>query len=352
MATAAASNQRAEPRANALTGYPQGGLRFDWSMVALSALFIAGLWVDGWAHFHGEVDGSFFTPWHLLFYSAYGVVTLFLGYHQLRNVQKGYTFARALPKGYALSLVGVVLFGLSGVGDMVWHTLFGIEGGTEALMSPTHIGLALGMILVTTGAARAAWLRLRAGETLRGWLSLGALIMSMTLLLSLLTFFTSYANPIVNPSALNTARNVQDSGVTSILFTSIIFSMIVTVLTWNWRLPFGTFTVIFTLNTALLTILNDFYLLIVAAVAAGLIMDVLYVLIKPSAARAGRFMAFAFLAPSVFYIVYFLALDVAATVRWSIHVWTGSIFIAGVFGLMLAVLITATAQPPKPADNG
>jgi len=36
--------------------------RFDWAMGLLSALLVAGIYQDGWAHNHGKVDETFFTP--------------------------------------------------------------------------------------------------------------------------------------------------------------------------------------------------------------------------------------------------------------------------------------------------
>lgn len=196
MATAAQTASTGA-RKVAQTGFPAGGLRFDWAYIGLSALFVAGLWVDGWAHFHGQVDDSFFTPWHFLFYSAFGFVALFTGFHHWRNTNRGYAFQQALPRGYWLSLIGVVTFGIGGVGDMIWHTLFGIEAGSEALTSPTHILLAVGMTLIISGPLRAAWLR----PKVQGWRQLGPSIISATLLLSLFAFFTSYAHPLVNPLA-------------------------------------------------------------------------------------------------------------------------------------------------------
>ncbi len=212
MATASQSQTPAAAQTVTKSGYPEGGLRFDWVMTGLSAVYLAGLWVDGWAHFHGEVDGSFFTPWHFLFYSAFGLVALFLGFHQMRNINRGYAFTRALPKGYWLSLIGVVVFALGGAGDMIWHTLFGIEAGTEALLSPSHIMLAIGMTLVFTGPVRAAWIRARevSGE-IRGWRALGPMIVCMTLLLTLIMFFTSYAHPVVSPYVFTRITPVQQS---------------------------------------------------------------------------------------------------------------------------------------------
>jgi Tol biopolymer transport system component len=195
MATAASA--RVVPSRATVGGYPAGSIRFDWSYIFLACLLVAGLMVDGWAHFHGQVDDSFFTPWHFLFYSAFATVALFTAYHQYRNVRKGHEFTKALPQGYWLSLVGVVIFALGGVGDMIWHTLFGIEGGTEALMSPTHIMLAIGMALISTGPLRAAWHRAES----RGWWALGPSLIGASLFLLLGAFFTSYAHPFVVPTA-------------------------------------------------------------------------------------------------------------------------------------------------------
>lgn len=38
-------------------------------------------------------------------------------------------------------MAGAFIFGLGGFGDMIWHTVFGIEVGTNALFSPTHLML-------------------------------------------------------------------------------------------------------------------------------------------------------------------------------------------------------------------
>ncbi|MBC8099071.1 MAG: hypothetical protein H7Y11_06485 [Armatimonadetes bacterium] len=347
MATAAntaASGAKARP--SSVTGYPEGGLRFDWAMTALSALFLGGLWVDGWAHFHDKTDTSFFTPWHFVFYGAFGAVGLFLGYHQVRNVTRGYGFARALPAGYWLSLVGAAIFALSGVGDMVWHTLFGIEGGTEALMSPTHIGLSVGMGLVFTGALRATLWRARQMDVpLRGWRNLGPAIVSAALLLSLLWFFTSYANPIGIPLAAKGmgGRFAQDEGVTGLLLSSAMLSGIMALLAWRWRLPFGAYTLLFSFSTALMTVLNDFYLLIPPAIIAGIVVDVLATRLQPSRERTGQFILLLLLAPMVYFGSYFGALALVAGIGWSVHVWTGSIVIAGFIGGLIGGLIIATS---------
>ncbi len=48
-------------------------LRLDLLMGVLGMVFVGGLYLDGWAHAHGMVDKTFFTPWHAVLYSAYAL---------------------------------------------------------------------------------------------------------------------------------------------------------------------------------------------------------------------------------------------------------------------------------------
>ncbi|MCU0475589.1 MAG: hypothetical protein MUC99_05695 [Anaerolineae bacterium] len=345
------SVERQATRLRAQSGHPVGGARFDWAMVGLSALFLAGLWVDGWAHFHGEVDGSFFTPWHFLFYGAFGTVALFLGYHQVRNVNRGYAFRRALPVGYGLSLLGVGVFALSGFADMIWHTLFGIEGGSEALMSPSHIGLAIGMTWVFAGPVRAAWFRANAERSAHNWANLGPIVIGSSMLVTLAMFFTSYANPVVTPVVLygrRSASEYQDFGVATILMMAAILTGFILPMVRRWRVPFGTFTLMFTLSTALLTVLNDAFIFIIGAAVAGLVTDVLAARWQPAAGGAWRLLMVTFAAPALYFAGYFATVRVIeGTMPWSIHVWTGAIVIAGMVGTSLALMVMASAAPNR-----
>ena len=52
-----------------------GGLQLDWIVVALCGWLQAGGFLDGWAHNHGKVDASVFTPWHGVLYSGFLAVS-------------------------------------------------------------------------------------------------------------------------------------------------------------------------------------------------------------------------------------------------------------------------------------
>lgn len=174
--------------------------RFEWTASLLSALIVGGVYLDGWAHNHGKVDQTFFTPWHALLYSSVFIFALFLAINQLLNMRKGYAWQSALPVGYRLSLVGAFLFLFGGALDLLWHTLFGIEVDLETLLSPTHLLLATSAVLMVSGPVRSAWAKLESGAA-RGWKLLGPVVLSVTLVLSTMAFMTQFAHPIARVSA-------------------------------------------------------------------------------------------------------------------------------------------------------
>src|SRR5215472_11165461 len=112
-------------------------LRFDWIMVAVSIWWRGGLFIDGWAHSNIPQLETFFTPWHAVFYSGYLAVAFTLLVQILLNLRRsainaggstpslltlvreslpGNRWLQAIPGGYELSVLGLVIFGVSGIG--------------------------------------------------------------------------------------------------------------------------------------------------------------------------------------------------------------------------------------------
>ena len=116
-----------------------------------------GLFVDGWAHNNLDQIETFFTPWHALFYSGFTATALWIASLVARQRSAGRTWREAIPRGYGGAVVGVIVFGIGGVGDWLWHTIFGIEVSIDALLSPTHLVLLTGMLLIFSGPLRSAW---------------------------------------------------------------------------------------------------------------------------------------------------------------------------------------------------
>jgi len=332
-----------------------GSIRFDRVITIFTCWFLGGLFLDGWAHNHGLVDKTFFTPWHAVLYSGYAacaaclVVTVFI------NHTRGYRWQEAIPGGYELSLLGVPLFLAAGVGDMIWHILFGFEVGIEPLLSPTHLVLAFSGLLIMSGPFRAAWRRVDSGMK-QGWATLLPAIISLTAILSLLTFFTSFAHPFVQ-TGLVTDLSVGDGdksrGAAAILLQAGILMGVILLALRRWRLPLGSLTLVITLNIALMSVFGheDQYKLIPVALLSGVIADFLLWRLKPAATRPEAMRLFAFMVPVVFYLDYFVSIMINnGGIPWSIHLWLGSTVMAGIVGLVLSYLLVPPHGPIEQAE--
>ncbi len=85
------------------------------------------MFIDGWSHIHQPQLESFFTPAHGVLYSGFAATTAWLGWMALRGRRPGVAPWRWLPSGYGPAVLGVALFAAGGVGDLAWHTVFGVE---------------------------------------------------------------------------------------------------------------------------------------------------------------------------------------------------------------------------------
>ena len=146
---------------------PQATLKFTWIMIALTGWGVVASYVDGWAHNREKAD-DFFTLWHLNLYSSLAVMSAFVGFVAFRNWKQGYSWLCTLPAGYEHTVLGLVLFGVGGFGDMIWHAAFGIEPGNEALVAPMHLILATGGGLIIVGLLSSAWQTANSGPSPTG----------------------------------------------------------------------------------------------------------------------------------------------------------------------------------------
>jgi len=337
---------------------PAGSIRFDAVMVALIYWWLAGTYLDGWAHNSGLVDTSFFTPYHAVLYSGVAVIGLTLGITHIRNMLKGHSWQTALPSGYMPAFLGVCIFAVGGVFDLVWHTLFGVEANIQALLSPSHLILAAGAFLFASAPLRAAWGRQESGN----WRTLLPAILSLAATFSLLTFFTQYANFATRPHILGnlpagyvaySPTNVpeaQDSfyfslyGVISLVVPSILSMSIILMGLRRWALPVGTVTLIMVINTALmlwlkLHFVSQVWPALMAVPLGGLLADLFLWRFTPITDRPTALRWFAFTVPFVTSLTYLLILNTFGNgLWWQIHMWLGAPFVTGIAGLFLSYL--------------
>jgi hypothetical protein len=329
-----------------------GGLRFDWMMVILSAVFVGGLFLDGWAHNHGRVDESFFTPWHAFFYGGFLLTAMALIGVVVVNRRRGYDLFASIPDGYKTTLTGVMIFGAGGVGDMFWHAIFGIERGIEALFSPTHLMLGVGISLIVSGPLRAAWPR----RDRPSWRSLGPAILSVGLLMSTLSFFLMFAHPI--NTIIGGARHRQFlndvgvmAGMMALLVMAALMIGLVLLTMRRWTLPLGALSLIWGLHTAGMTILDYERLqqlwLALGMFAVVVLLDLVAWRYRAALRQPNNLRIFAFAAPFLLFGAYFGVLHLTEGIGWSIHLWTGAVFLTGVTGLLLSYLLMPPAIPKE-----
>ena len=352
-------------------------LRFDWIMVVVSIWWLGGLFIDGWAHSNIPQLETFFTPWHAVLYSGYLAVTFTLLVKILLNLRQSalnaggsmpslvalvreslpdHRWLQAIPNGYELSVLGVAIFGVSGIGDLTWHLILGIERSTEALLSPTHLGLALGGGLAVSGPLRAAW---RRSEATPSWRQLGPAILSLTFTFSLLTFFTAYASPLITPWPIIDTSSSPTRGITDILLITALSMSFVLLALRRWRLPFGTFAFMFGLNGALMVVFSPDSLLVSVptVLLGGLAADIAYRFLRPSLDQPASVRLFAFLVPAMFYTLYLVDLAIVGPIifqsgiLWSAPFWAGTPVIAGITGFLLSFVMLPPAQTVEEKDK-
>ncbi len=310
-------------------------------MVLCSSWMVVGLYLDGWAHRHLHDLDTFFTPWHGVLYSGFLACAGLLTWRRFRRSDMASLQSANLPPGYQLSFIGVVVFALGGVGDLIWHTLLGVEADLDALLSPTHLALAAGGVLILSGPFRAEWLRQRRAALT--FPQAVPMLASLTLTLSVFTFFTQFAHPLVHLWSAGPPPShpfmPQALGIASILLQTALLTGAILLVVRRWHLPFGSLSLVMALNAALMGGLENHLGFAWVGLISGLIADVLLWTLKPSISRHAAFRVFASVVPAMFYALYFAVLATAAGVWWSAPMWAGSIVLAGAIGWMLSVLI-------------
>ena len=310
---------------------------FDWAMVVLSLWFVGGLFVDGWAHTHNKVDQSFFTPWHAILYSGWAVTALFLVITALVHHHDGASWRESVPTGYFPALIGAGLFGIGGLSDMAWHIAFGIERGVEALLSPTHLVLAVSMGLVASGPLRTAWQRAYSGRVIDQL----PMLLSVAFTLSVITFFVQSTHPVTQLWGLNLLHSYRDDDFAAtalLLGMGVLTGATLFVLRYGRPMP-GAFTLIYGVNALAMAFLNDSFFpqkQVLAFVVAGALLDGLCMLLRPQPDKAWRWRMFAMCVPVALLGAYFVSLLLLSGISWRIHFWMGIIVMSSVLALIMS----------------
>ena len=310
---------------------PTRALRDESAYMLCGLWMITGLYLDGWSH-QADKPETFFTPWHALLYSGFGAAIVYSGYMALRDARTGATPQIADDR---VTSFGVALFAAGAIGDFVWHSVIGIEVDIEGLISPTHLMLMIGGLLMVTLPVRSA---IRSDDSHASV----TVVASIAMAVAVAAFFLMYLMPWQQPYSYE-LRYVPESDVSNSIvqvgMATVLVStaLLVGAFLWaarRWRLPFGAATVAFTTIAIGQSGLEGFdvRLAVLAATIAGIVFDVLL--------RDGRPLPIVGAAAGLAMWTSFFALyDVEVGVGWGPSLWVGAIVFATLTGLVAGVAV-------------
>lgn len=326
-------------------------------LVSICALWSAcGFLLDTWAHGHVPVE-TFFTPYHGVAYSGIFAGAAVIAVYGMRG---------GIPRSYRVPLLGIPLFILSGVADLAWHTFLGIEQGVDAVLSPTHLGLGVGILLISSAPIASA---LRNREQLRTLWDLLPLVFSLAAWIELLHFGTAYAfdpgagllnaPPPTAPfspdylTALSIGYYKLGTGVLVVIFQSVLMAGFALFAGARFALRPGALTILYVLGNfaTAAAFTNDTPLLatvLAMSVVAGITGD--YIATRHDPRRSLR--AYHLLGigvPVAYFATYFIMTGATEGLWWDWNVTLGSLIWAGGIGFGLSLLAGPRAQTPEDA---
>jgi len=332
-------------------------LAFDYAIAICSVWIAGGFFLDAWAHGHVPIE-SFFTPYHGVFYSGMLAGVIAVSAFALRNRSLGHAWRDCIPAPYRLPLLGIPIFIVAGFGDLLWHQLLGVEEGVDALLSPSHQALGLGIFFVASGPIRSV-LADRTSTTLARQLPLA---LGLATWLILVHFGTAYAfdpaagrtdaPPPIAPfdahyfTALSIGYYKISIGVLIVIFQSTLMAGFALWAVSKLRLRFGMLSVFYLIgNVPAAAAFTNFTPLlavtIAQSIAAGLVADVLIARYDPQPDRPCAFRWFALAVPMTYTGVYLIATFASDRMWWDWNEALGAWLWAGLVGFALSLVATA-----------
>jgi hypothetical protein len=336
-----------------------------WERAALALLVTVvtfGLAIDTQSHRQSDVIDTFFTQEHALGYAGSTACGVFLLYLVRRRQIAGLRGRDVIPLGLESAIAGLAVYVVGGIGDLSWHTAFGVEQELKILFSPTHLLLMCAMLMLAFGPIRSAWMSLDLdgqNQVQNGRPSLGGMTKFWPLALAagsmatVLNIFFTYASPF--ETSVFTVKIpllfqqfgsfLQVSATLGIFVHTLVFFGIILVMLRRWPLPVGLITVMLAVPAAAMFVYFDweYRTEITALLVGALAVDMLLFGLQFISSVRLRFRLFGALAPVLFWSLYLVVTKGSDPITWSNEQWTGTIAWSGLLGLALTVLLL----PPR-----
>jgi hypothetical protein len=333
----------------------------DWFATVAGLWIMTGLFIDAHQHLFLAVE-SFLNPWHMTMYSGAIFAAIVLGVTISRNYRRAGSFWKAVPAGYSQSVVGVAALLAGGALDFVWHSFFGFEHQLDLLLSPPHLFLLTGLFFLITGPVRSGLGRIQATRLVEQL----PMVISLGLAFEIIQFVTQYG---FYPEALMRDHPLsqvvfqreqfvlsvflfykQALEIATVIWQSLLLAAAALYLCAGRRLAFGALVVLSVVEKLwvggeLSSDLKELLLIVLAAIAAGLVGDFLVMKFRPTVRNPNAFRVLGFAVPSAYFAAYFaFAVPLFGGTWWDASFVFGSIVEAGIVGLCISQLFLAGSQ--------
>ena len=252
----------------------------DAVVVLLSTWFVLGAYVTAYAYVHvqGEVLQDAQRAGFTTVTAAWALLTLFLFAGFAVGLSHGRAWNRALPDGQTGTFAAALIFGAAWIVDAAfWSPVFGTSSlGLDSLFTPPHLVEMGAAAIIVSGPLRAA---ARRGDALASPVTLA----SAALLLSVLTFSTQFAHPLIDPWPAGNYEFRQQAqglpwlgenmGMASLLAQTAILAGTGLLLNSGFKLRPGSLTFVFTVNGVLVCVTKGHFELLAVPVVAGVAAD-------------------------------------------------------------------------------
>lgn len=348
--------------------------REDLVTVLAGTWLVLALFSDGWAHHNAPELEGFFTPWHAALYSGFAASAAWVallgwrrGSSAAAALRAPVSAARRLPAGYPLAAAGVVVFGIGGVLDLLWHTAFGVEEGIDALVSPSHLTLFVGGLLLLSAPFRGAGSS--AGEPAAGFRARFPELLSLALTTALAAFFLLYTSAFLRPGVDEAFRRVPEGApgheaaelpaiatLAGYLLTTALVVVPLLLLARRAPVPRGAVTLVLGTVVWLSAALDEFSRIgaALAVTAVAVAADLMLARLDEvrGTAAAGRLPLLGALVPALLWPAQLATLAVTDGIRYPVALWTGVAVLAVLAGLVLGVLAAPARPEPVHAQRG
>lgn len=320
------------------------GWHLDAAYAVLSVLMVAGITLDFRSHGQGIsfAEEGFLTPEHAFFYTFFLAIAGLLAVATYERWQTEATVTSAVPPGYGVAVVGVFLFGVGGVGDFFWHSAFGFEEGVEALVSPSHIMLGAGAALFLAAPVRSA---LRNPGDYRGFRSLPVVI-SSSLVLTIIVLFGLLLNPIAQLGIVvdEPVFRSYALGWSSLVVFPLFFVATGLLLDRRFTLPPGLLTITFLVPAISSVTLIGVPVFVLPVLLGSIALEAIIQWNDEEVLNGALVRVFGAIFPVIFVTTYFGLVAWRFRLTWVVHIWTGTIVMAGLAGLLLTYAMSPEAS--------